>query len=173
MVRECIATSNFLSTLSTASESTLNNLRSARDQRERTFDLASDPDPRTRDQYLQQLLNSTLEDTSQMQFMLDISRSVAVTYQNLLEKFLNLLTNLVLYLKHAHQSLDAYRLKNLRSAPISGPDLFERSLMQEYEQHLIGIGVRSGTQQGSRFHPHGKSKKSRGRGRGVYQQGGY
>ena len=30
MVRECIATSNFLSTLSTTSESTLNNLRAAR-----------------------------------------------------------------------------------------------------------------------------------------------
>ena len=33
MVRECIATSNFLSTLSTVSESTLNNLRAARDCR--------------------------------------------------------------------------------------------------------------------------------------------
>ena len=48
MVRECIATSNFLSTLSTASESTLNNLRAARDQREKIFGLlASEPDPRT------------------------------------------------------------------------------------------------------------------------------
>ena len=96
MVRECIATSNFLSTLSTASESTLNNLHSARDQRERTGLLASDPDLRARDQYLQQILNSALEDTSQMQFMLEISRSVAVAYQHLLEKFLHLFTNLVL-----------------------------------------------------------------------------
>ena len=87
MVRECIATLNFLSTLSTANESMLNNLRSARDQREKTFGLlASDPDPRARDQYLQQL-NSTPEDTSQMQFMLDISRIVAVVHR---------LTNLVL-----------------------------------------------------------------------------
>ena len=68
-----------------------------------------------------------------------------MAYQHLLEKFLHLLTNLVLihrdaYLKHAHHSLDAYRLKNLRSAPISGPELFDRSLMQEYKQHLIGLG---------------------------------
>ena len=150
MVRECIATSNFLSTLSTASESTLNNLRAARDQREKTFTLlASEPDPNNRDQFLQQLLNSTLEDTPQMQFMIDISRSTAVAYQHLLEKFFHFLTNLVLicrdaYLKNADNSLDSYRLKNLRAAPISGPDLFERSLMQEYEQHLIGLGVKTG-----------------------------
>ena len=180
MVRECIATSNFLSTLSTASESTLNNLRAARDQREKTFGLlASDPDPNNRDQFLHQLLTSTVEDTPQMQFMLDISRSTAVAYQHLLEKFLHLLTNLVLirrdsYLKNAHNSLDSYRLKNLRAAPISGPDLFERSLMQEYEQHLIGLGVKTGNQQSTRFHPYGKQKKKpRGRGRGAYQQGGY
>ena len=179
MVRECIATSNFLSTLSTASESTLNNLRAARDQREKTFTLlASEPDPNNRDQFLQQLLNSTIEDTPQMQFMLDISRSTAVAYQHLLEKFLHLLTNLVLirrhaYLKNTHNSLDSYRL-NLRAAPISGPDLFERSLMQEYEQHLIGLGVKTGNQQSTRFHPYGKHKKKpRGRGRGAYQQGGF
>ena len=178
MVRECIATSNFLSTLSTASESTLNNLRAARDQREKTFGLvASVPDPNNRDQFLQQLLNSTIEDTPQMQFMLDISRSTAVAYQHLLEKFLHLLTNLVLirrdaYLKNAHNSLDVYRLKNLRAAPISGPDLFECSLMQEYEQHLIGLEVKTGNQQSSRFHSYGKHKKKpRGRGRGAYQQG--
>ena len=150
------------------------------DQRERTFGLlASEPDPRTRDQHLQQLLNTTIEDTPQMQFMLDISRSTAVAYQHLLEKFLHILTNLVLirrdaYLKNAHNSLDAYRLKNLRAAPISGQDLFERSLMQEYEQHLIGLGVKTGNQQSTRFHPYGKGKKKpRGRGRGAYQQGGY
>ena len=179
MVRECIATSNFLSTFSTASESTLNNLRAARDQREKTFTLlASEPDPNNRDQFLLQLLNSTIEDTPQMQFMLDISRSTAVAYQHLLEKFLHLLTNLVLirrdaYLKNTHNSLDSYPLKNLRATPISGPDLFERSLMQKYEQHLIGLGVKTGNQQSTRFHPYGKHKKKpRGRGRGAYQQGG-
>ena len=180
MVWECIATFNYPSTLSIESEFTLNNLRAARDNREKTFKLfAAEPDPRARDQFLHQLLNSTLEDTSQMQFMLDISRSVAVAYQHLLEKFLHLLTNLVFihrdtYLKHAHHNLDAYQLKNLRSAPISGPELFDRSLMQGYEQHLIGLGVKTGNQSGSRFHPYGKSKKKpRGRGRGAYQQGGY
>ena len=178
MVRECIATSNFLSALSTASESTLNNLRAARDQSEKTFTLlASEPDPNNRDQFLQQLLNSTIEDTRQMQFMLDISRSTAVAYQHLLEKFLHLLTNLVLirrdaYLKNAHNSLDSYCLKNLRAAPISGPDLFERSLMQEYEQHVIGLGIKTGNQQSTRFHPYGKHKK-KPRGREAYQQGGF
>ena len=176
MVRECIATSNFLSTLSTASESTVNNLRAARDQKEKTFGLlALEPDPTSRDQLLQQFLNSTIEDTPQMQFMLDISRSTAVLYQHLLEKFLHLLTNLVLirrdvYLKNVHNNLDTYRLKNLRAAPISGPDLFECSLMQEYEQHLIGLGVKTGNQQSSRFHPYGKHKK-KPKGRGAYQQG--
>ena len=180
MVRECIATSNFLSTLSTVSKFMLNNLRAARYNREKIFRLlAAEPDPRARDQFLQQLLNSTLEDTSQMQFMVDISRSVAVAYQHLLEKFLHLLTNLVFirrdaYLKHAQHNLDAYQLKNLRSTPISGPELFDRTLMQEYEQHLIGLGVKTGNQSSSRFHPYGKSKKkARGRGRGAYQQGGY
>ena len=125
MFRECITTSNFLSTLSTASESTLNNLRAARDQREKTFGLlASEPDPSSRDQYLQQLLNSSL---LQMQFMLDISRSTAVAFQHLLEKFRDA------HLKNTHKSLDAYHLKNICSAPISGPDLFKHSLMQEYE----------------------------------------
>ena len=114
-----------------------------------------------------------------MQFMLDISRSTAVAYQHLLEKFLHLLTNLVLirrdaYLKNAHNSLNSYHLKNLRAAPISGPDLFERSSMQEYEQHLIGLGVKTENQQSTRFHPYGKHKKKpRGRGRGAYQQGGF
>ena len=114
-----------------------------------------------------------------MQFMLDINKSTAVACQHLLEKFLHLLTNLVLirrdaYLKNAHNSLDAYNLKNLRAAPISGPDLFEHSLMQEYEQHLIGLGVKTGNQQTTRFHPYGKHKKKpKGRGRGAYQQEGF
>ena len=64
------------------------------------------------------------------------------------------------YLRHAHPNLDAFRLCNLRSAPISGGDLFDRSLMQEYEQHLIGLGVKTGTKK-ERFHPY-KKKKGRG-----------
>ena len=111
-----------------------------------------------------------------MQFMLDISRSTVVAYQHLLEKFLHLSTNLVLirrdaYLKNAHNSLDSYRLKNLWAAPISGPDLFEQSLIQECE-HLIDLGVKTGNQKSTRFHPYGKHKKKpRGRCTGVYQQG--
>ena len=46
--------------------------------------------------------------------------------------------------------------------------------MQEYEQHLIGLGVKTGNQQSTRFHSYGKGKKKpRGRGRGAYQQGEY
>ena len=93
-----------------------------------------------------------------MQFMLDISRSTAVAYQHPLETFLHLLTNLVLihqdaYLKNTHNSLNTYRFKNLQAVPISGPDLFERSLMQEYEQHLLGLGIKTGNQQSSIYYP--------------------
>ena len=38
-------------------------------------------------------------------------------------------------------------------APISGGDLFERSLMQEYEQHLIGLGIKPGSKKEQCFHP--------------------
>ena len=63
-------------------------------------------------------------------------------------------------LRHAHPNLDAFRLRNLHSAPISGGDLFDRSLRQEYEQHLIGLGVKTGTKK-ERCHPY-KKKKGRG-----------
>ena len=92
-----------------------NNLRAAKDIGEETFDLlVSEPDPR--DQFLQQLQNSTLKDAVQMQLMFDISRSIAIAYQHLLEKFLHLLTNQVpmpqnVYLIHAHHNLDVYQLK--------------------------------------------------------------
>ena len=46
--------------------------------------------------------------------------------------------------------------------------------MQEYEQHLIALGVKTGNQQRARFHPYGKHKKKpKGRGRGAYQQVGF
>ena len=87
------------------------------------------------------------------------------------------LINLVLirhdaYLHHAHPSLDAFRLHNLCRAMISGGDLFEKSLMQEYEQHFIGLGVKSGSKKEQRFHPYKKSKKGRG-GRQQAPQGVY
>ena len=31
--------------------------------------------------------------------------------------------------------------------------------MQEYKQYLIGLGVKTGNQSGSRFHPYGRAKK--------------
>ena len=58
MVRECITTSKFLSTLSTASESS-SNLQGIRKKRLLDYWLQS----QTLDQRLQQLLNSTVEDT--------------------------------------------------------------------------------------------------------------
>ena len=87
------------------------------------------------------------------------------TYADLVANFNSSLTNQVLirrdaYLRHAHPSLDAFRLRNLCSAPVSGGDLFDRSLMQEYEQHLIGLGVNTGTKK-EHFHPY-KKKRSRG-----------
>ena len=69
--------------------------------------------------------------------------------------------NIDAYLCHAHPNLDAFRLCNLHTAPISGGDLFERSLMQEYEQHLIGIGVKPGSKKEQHFHPYKKNKKGR------------
>ena len=109
--------------------------------------------------------------------MLDISRSMSKAYADLVSNFLSSLTNLVLlrrdaYLCHAHPNLDAFRVRNLHAAPVSGGDLFERNLMQEYEQHLIGLGVKPGSKKEQRFHPYKKNKRGRG-GRQQAQQGVY
>ena len=109
--------------------------------------------------------------------MLDISRSMSKAYADLVSNFISTLTNLVLirrdsYLHHAHPNQNAFRLRNLRAAPVSGGDLFERSLMQEYEQHLIGLGVKPGSKMEQCFHPYKKSKKGRG-GRQKAPQGVY
>ena len=87
-------------------------------------------------------------------------------YADLVANFISSLTNLVLlrrdaYLCHALPNLDAFRLRKIHSATISGGDLFGRTLMQEYEQHLIGLGVRPGSKK-DRFHPYKKQKKGRG-----------
>ena len=55
------------------------------------------------------------------------------------------------YLRNAHNSQDTYLLKNLRVFPISGPDQFKHSFMQEY--HLIGLVIKSGNQLGGWCHP--------------------
>ena len=107
-----------------------------------------------------QLYQITQEEASQMQFMLDISRSMSKAYVNLVANFISSLTNLVVlrrdaYLHHAHPNLDAFRLHNLRSATILGGDLFNRTLMQEYERHLTGLRVNPGCKK-DRFHPHKK-----------------
>ena len=124
-----------------------------------------------------QLFTMTQQESAQMQFMLDISRSMSKAYADLVSNFLSTLTNLVLfrrdaYLRHAHPNLDAFRVRNLRAAPVSGGDLFERILMQEYEQHLIGLGVKPGSKKEQRFHPYKKSKRGRG-GRQQASQGVY
>ena len=114
---------------------------------------------------MQQLFSITQQEAVQMQFMLDISRSMSKDYADLVANFNSALTNLFLvrrnaYLGHTHHNQDTFRLCNLRSAPISGGDLFDRSLTQRYEQHLIGLGVKTGTKK-ERFH-HYKKKKGRG-----------
>ena len=178
MTRENISIANFLSTFGMASESCLNNLRLSRDQRESLFEqFHATTDGCTREQITLQLFSMTQQESAQMQFMLDISRSMSKTYADLVSNFLSTLANLVLlrrdaYLLHAHPNLDAFGVRNLRAAPVSGGDLFERSLVQEYEQHLIGLGVKPGSKKEQRFHPYKKSKRGRG-GRQQAPQGVY
>ena len=98
--------------------------------------------------------------------MLDISSSISQAYADLVANFISSLTNLVLlrkdaYLHHTHPNLDPFRLRNLCSATISRDGLFDRTLMQEYEQHLIGLGVKKGFQK-DRFHSYKKQQKGRG-----------
>ena len=137
MTRENISIANFVSTFGMASESCLCNLRLSRDQRERLFDqFGTTTDGPTREQIMLQLFTMTQQESAQMQFMLDISRSMSKAYADLVSNFLSTLTNLVLlrhdaYLRHAHTNLDAFRACNLCSPLFSGSDLFERSLMQE------------------------------------------
>ena len=150
MTRENISIVNFLSTFEMASESCLNNLCVSRDQRERLFDqFRATTDGPTREQIMLQLYSMTQQESAQMQFM-DISRSMSKAYADLVSNFLSTFMNLVLlrhdaYLCHAHPNLDAFRVRNLCAAPVSCSDLFKRNLMQEYEQHLIGLGVKPGT----------------------------
>ena len=148
-----------------ASESCLNNLHLSSDQRERLFDqICETMDGPTREQIMLQLFTMTQE-SAQLQFMLDISRSMSKAYADLVSNFISTLTNLVLirpdaYLHHAHPSLDALRLRNLHAVPISGGDLFERSFMQEYEQHLMGLGVKPGSKKEQRFYPYKETTRA-------------
>ena len=159
MTRENISIANFLSTFGMASK----------------FDqLRTTQDAPIRDQILLQLYQITQQEAAQMQFMLDISRSMSKAYADLVANFISSLTNLVLlrrdaYLRHAHPNLDIFRLRNLCSATVSGGDLFNRTLMQEYEQHLIGLGVKPVSKK-DRFHPYKKPKRGRG-GQRQQQQG--
>ena len=178
MTQENISIANFLSTFRMASESCLNNLRLSRDQRERLFDqFRATTDGPTREQIMLQLFTMTQQESAQMQVMLDISRSMSKAYADLVSNFLSTLTNLVLlrcdaYLCHAHPNLDAFRVHNLCAAPVSGGDLFERCLMQEYQQHLIGLVVKPGSKKEQCFHPYKKNKRGRG-GRQQAPQGVY
>ena len=131
MARENNSIANFLSTFGMANESCLNNLRVSRDQQVKLFDqFRATQDGPTREQIMLQLHQITQREASQMEFMLP----------------------------HAHPNLDASRLCNLHSATISGDDLFDRTPMQEYEQHLIRLGVKPGSKKDC-FHPYKKHKK--------------
>ena len=103
MTRENISVANFLSTFGMASESCLNNLRVSRDQQEKLFDqLRTTQDAPTRDQILLQLYQITQQEAAQMQFMLDISRSMSKAYADLVANFISSLTNLVLLRRDAY-----------------------------------------------------------------------
>ena len=110
---------NFLSTFGMASESCLKNLRLSWDQRERLFgQFCSTKDGPTREHTIQQIFSITQQEASQMQFMLDISRSMSMAYVDLVSTFNSTMTNLVLislvaYLRHSHANLDAFQLQSL------------------------------------------------------------
>ena len=165
MTQENISIANFLSTFGMASKSCLNNLCISRNQRERLFDqFCATKDGSTREHIMLQLYSRTQQESAQMQFMLDISRSMSKAHVDLVSNFLSMFTNQVLlrrdaYLCHAHPNLDAFRVCNLRTAPVSGSDLFERSLIQEYEQHLIGLGLKPGSKKEQHFHPYKKTRR--------------
>ena len=120
-----------------------------------------------------------MQDTAQMQFMLDISRSVATAYQHLVPNLLTTLTQLALlrrdaYLKHVHNSLDSCRRKDLRQHSVLGQDMFDKSRIQEYEKHLIEMGVKTSSK--SRNHPYkkGEPQKRKPRARSKqYQASSY
>ena len=94
----------------------LNNLRVSRDQQEKLFDqFRATQDGPTWEQIVLQLYQITQQEASQMQFLLDISRSMFKAYADLVANFISSLTNLVLlrrdaYLCHAHPNLDVFRL---------------------------------------------------------------
>ena len=119
----------------------------------------------TGEQIIQQLFSIMQQVVSQTQFMSDIRRSMSKACAVLVGNFNSALTNLVLIRRDAYPNLDAFRLCNLCSAPVSGGDLFDRSLMQEYEQHLIGLRVKEVSKK-ERFHPY---KKKKGKGGNQYQ----
>ena len=135
-----------------ASKSCLNNLSLSRDQRERLFDqFCATTDGPTRKQIMQQLFSMTPQETSQMQFMLDTN-------------FSSTLTNLVLvrrdeYLRHAHPNPRCFQTEKSSLSRNIWWDLFDRAMMQEYEQHIIGLGVKTGTKK-EHFPPY--KKKGRG-----------
>ena len=75
-----------------------------------------------------------------------ISGSVSKAYVDLVSIFISPLKNFVLvgddYLCHAPPILEAFRVGSLHAVPIFGGNLFDRAHRQEYEQHLIGLGIK-------------------------------
>ena len=113
---------------------------------------------------MQQIFKIAQQEASHMQFMLNINGIMSKAYVDLVSNFNSTLTNLVLtrrdaYLHHALPNLDAFRLVSLYSAPVSGGDLFDRAMMQEYKQLLISLGVETSTKK-ERFYPYKKKKGS-------------
>ena len=75
----------------------------------------------SREQIMLQLFTMRQQESAQLQFMLDISSSISKAYADFVSNFISTLINLVLirrnaYLRHAHPSLDVFRIPNLRAA---------------------------------------------------------
>ena len=161
MTGENVSIANFLSTFGMANESCLNNLRLSRDQRERLFDqFCATTDGPTREQIMLPrcslcwILVGVCPRPTQTWYPTSYPLSLTWCFSGVMPIYA-MLTPTWMLLGYAY----------LRAATVSCGDLFERSLMQEYEQHLIGLGVKPGSYKEQRFHPYQKN-----RGRGGHQQ---
>ena len=169
MTRENISIANFLSTFGMASESCLNNLHLSRDQRERLFEqFRTTTDRPTREQIMSQLFAMTQQESAQLQFMLDIIRSMSKAYADYTCPTFSLHSQIWCFSDIMPIYVMLTQTSTLSGFAIYAPPqsqvvtrLRGLSLMQEYE-HLIGLGGKPGSKKEQRFHPYKKNKKGRG-----------
>ena len=184
LARDNIAIANFLSTFTTAGEATVNLLRTSRETRDLIVKDLDNPHSQAEISAMATQLNTLSgQDNAQLQFILDMNRSMAMAYQHLVPNLISTLSQLALtrrdaYIKHANNNLDPSRKKELRTNSLLGQDMFDGAKIQQYEKHLIEVSSRGSSSSSGRgrFQPYpkqsGQKKKSRGRGR-SYQQPTY